>query len=110
MLLKTVLGSIALAVALAPNGVLPPPLGLDLHMPVPEANPLTRARVKLGRKLFFDKRLSADRTMSCAGCHQPGRGFSDGRAHAQGISSATGTRNSPALINRGYGNAFFWDG
>jgi cytochrome c peroxidase len=99
-----------LSATLALGSVLSPPLGLDLYMPVPDTNPLTRANVKLGRALFFDKRLSADQSLACASCHQPKLAFSDGRAIARGIHAADGTRNSPALINRGYGAAFFWDG
>jgi cytochrome c peroxidase len=45
-----------------------PPLGLDMYMPVPEANPLTPAKVALGRRLFFDKRLSRDGTLASASC------------------------------------------
>jgi cytochrome c peroxidase len=90
--------------------VLRPPLGLDLYMPVPESNPLTPAKVALGRRLFFDKRLSRDGTLACASCHDPKLAFSDGRALARGIGGAEGSRNAPALINRGYGAAFFWDG
>jgi cytochrome c peroxidase len=101
---------LTLARGLGSSTVVPPPLGLDLYMPVPEANPLTAAKVELGRKLFFDKRLSRDRTLACVSCHDPKLGFSDGRAVARGINGAEGTRNSPALINRGYGAAFFWDG
>jgi cytochrome c peroxidase len=88
----------------------PPPLGLDLYMPVPENNPLTREKVLLGRQLFFDKRLSRDATLACASCHEPERAFSDGRAVARGINGAEGPRNAPALINRGYGASFFLDG
>ncbi|MBI4472552.1 MAG: cytochrome-c peroxidase [Acidobacteria bacterium] len=87
-----------------------PSLGLDIYMPVPETNPLTREKVALGRKLFFDKRLSRDGALACASCHEPDRAFSDGRAVARGIHGAVGTRNAPALINRGYGRLFFWDG
>lgn len=87
-----------------------PPLGLDIYMPVPATNPLTREKVTRGRQLFFDKRLSRDGTLSCATCHDPKLSFSDGRALASGIGGAEGTRNSPALINRGYGEGFFWDG
>ena len=87
-----------------------PLLGLDLYMPVPEGNPLTREKVELGRRLFFDKRLSRDGTLACASCHDPRRAFSDGRAVPRGIHDAQGTRNAPALINRGYGSSFFWDG
>jgi cytochrome c peroxidase len=92
------------------NIVLRPSLGLDLYVPVPESNPLTREKVVLGRKLFFDKRLSRDRTLACASCHDPQRGFSDGRTVALGINGEEGSRNAPALINRGYGRVFFWDG
>src|SRR5688572_16596031 len=89
---------------------LKPLLGLDLYMPVPESNPLTRDKVELGRRLFFDKRLSRDRTIACVTCHDPTLAFSDGRVLARGIDGAEGTRNAPALINRGYGSSFFWDG
>jgi cytochrome c peroxidase len=89
---------------------LKPVLGLDLYMPVPESNPLTREKVQLGRRLFFDKRLSRDGTLACASCHDPLLAFSDGRVVARGIHDAEGTRNAPALINRGYGSSFFWDG
>jgi cytochrome c peroxidase len=87
-----------------------PPLGLDLYMPVSTSNPITREKITLGRRLFFDRRLSRDGSLSCSSCHDPKRSFSDGRAFARGIHNAEGTRNSPALINRGYGSAFFWDG
>jgi len=109
-MVKTLATLLILATALGSGVVLQPPLGLDLYMPVPEANPLTRAKVELGRKLFFDKRLSRDYTLACVSCHDPKLGFSDGRQLAIGINKAEGTRNSPALINRGYGSAFFWDG
>jgi cytochrome c peroxidase len=90
--------------------VLRPPLGLDLYMPVPDANPLTPQKIALGKKLFFDKRLSHDGTLSCASCHDPKLAFSDGRRVARGINGEEGTRSAPAIINRGYGKTFFWDG
>lgn len=86
------------------------PLGLDLYMPVPENNPLTPEKIALGRELFFDKRLSRDGSVSCATCHDPARAFSDLRAVAIGVFGRAGRRNAPALINRGYGRSFFWDG
>jgi len=89
---------------------LPPPLGLDLYMPVPDANPLTPQKIALGRKLFFDKRLSLDGTLSCGTCHDPKLAFSDGRKVARGIDGQEGTRSAPAIVNRGYGKTFFWDG
>jgi cytochrome c peroxidase len=86
------------------------PLGLDLYMPVPEDNPLTAERITLGRRLFRDRRLSRDQSLSCASCHDPGRAFSTARPLSIGVFGRQGRRNVPALINRGYGRAFFWDG
>jgi cytochrome c peroxidase len=86
------------------------PLGLDLYMPVPEDNPLSLQKVELGRRLFRDRRLSRDRSVACSSCHDPDRAFSDGRPVAIGIGRQVGRRSAPALINRGYGRAFFWDG
>ncbi|MFB3076310.1 MAG: cytochrome-c peroxidase, partial [Candidatus Methylomirabilales bacterium] len=86
------------------------PLGLDLYMPVPEDNPLTSEKVELGRKLFSDPILSRDKSLSCAGCHDPERAFTDGRPVSEGVFGRKGTRHVPTLINRGYGNSFFWDG
>jgi cytochrome c peroxidase len=86
------------------------PLGLDLYMPVPDDNPLTAETIQRGKDLFFDPRLSRDTSTSCATCHDPERAFSDDRALAIGIGGRVGRRNVPALINRGYGRAFFWDG
>jgi cytochrome c peroxidase len=108
--MKTVL-ALALAWALGAEAWLGrPPLGLDIHVPVPTQNPLTRQKAALGRKLFFDTRLSRDGTLSCASCHDPKLSFSDGRPLARGVGGSEGARNSPALINSGYGNTFFWDG
>jgi cytochrome c peroxidase len=90
--------------------VLAIPLGLDLYMPVPEDNPVTVEHVERGRELFFDKRLSRDRTIACSSCHDPERAFSDGRPVPIGVFNRLGRRSAPALVNRGYGRAFFWDG
>jgi cytochrome c peroxidase len=86
------------------------PLGLDLYMPVPEVNPITPSKIELGRKLFHDRRLSRTRTIACASCHDPARAFSDRRPLAVGVFGRVGRRHAPALINRGYGRSFFWDG
>lgn len=86
------------------------PLGLDLYLPAPESNPLSPEKIEKGRRLFFDRRLSRDGSVSCSTCHDPERAFSDGRPIAIGVFNRTGRRNSPALINRGYGRLFFWDG
>jgi cytochrome c peroxidase len=85
------------------------PLGLDLYLPVPEENPLTAEKIELGRRLFNDRRLSRDGTIACASCHDAARAFSDGRTVPVGVFNRPGRRNAPALVNRGYGRAFFWD-
>lgn len=86
------------------------PAALDLYMPVPESNPLTPEKVALGRRLFHDPLLSRDFTVSCATCHDPRRAFSDALPKAVGIAGQVLGRHAPALLNRGYGRAFFWDG
>lgn len=85
------------------------PLGLDLYMPVPEENPMTIEKIELGRRLFNDRRLSRDESTACITCHAPERAFSDPRPIAVGVFGRVGRRHAPALINRGYGRAFFWD-
>jgi cytochrome c peroxidase len=86
--------------------------GLDdlTFMSVPSANPMTPGKVELGRKLFFGTDLSADHTVSCATCHDPSKAFADGAGTAHGINGAVGVRNTPSLVNAGYGRTFFWDG
>jgi cytochrome c peroxidase len=86
------------------------PLGLDLYMPVPDDDPLTTDKIEVGRRLFEDRRLSRDGSIACSSCHNPALAFSDGRGVPVGVFGREGRRNAPALINRGYGRAFFWDG
>ena len=98
------------ALASSPSMRLQIPLGLDTYMSIPEENPLTRRKVALGRRLFSDRLLSRDRSLSCASCHDPRRAFTDGRPVSRGVAGRKGTRNAPTLINRGYGATHFWDG
>ena len=86
------------------------PLGLDLYLPVPEVNPITPDKVAVGRQLFFDRKLSRDNSVACATCHNPNRGFATPVPVGTGVGGRKGRRNPPALINRGYGRSFFWDG
>lgn len=65
---------------------------------------------RLGESLFFDTRLSADRSVSCATCHQPEHAFADTKARSQGHRKQTGTRNAPSLLNVAYLDSLFWDG
>ncbi len=96
-------------------GFTPTPYELNIpsHFPdmiIPEDNPMTVEGVELGRKLFYEERLSRDNTMSCANCHSPSASFSDPSQFSVGIDGIPGTRNSMALINLGWQNFFFWDG
>ena len=79
-------------------------------MPIPADNPMTVEGVALGRKLFYEKKLSGDNTMACASCHAPANAFSDPNQYSEGIDGIVGTRNSMALINLGWNEDFFWDG
>lgn len=74
-------------------------------------NKLTEAGFELGRKLFFDPRLSRDNTVSCGSCHQPFSSFAQlDHPVSHGVDSKLGTRNSPALFNLNWHTSFFWDG
>lgn len=75
-----------------------------------ESNPLTRAKIELGRQLYFDTRLSSDNTVSCASCHHPQEGFSRHTQFGIGVDGQKGGRNSPVSYNRILSDAQFWDG
>jgi len=91
----------------------PPPTGFPrgaLADTAPSSNALTEARAQLGRRLFFDGRLSRTGLVSCAHCHQQARTFSDPAPVSMGVDGRVGTRNAPALVNLAWGTSFFWDG
>ena len=75
-----------------------------------DKNPLTRAKIELGRQLYFDPRLSVDSTVSCASCHNPVEGYSAHTKTGVGIRDQRGGRNSPVSFNRILSGAQFWDG
>jgi cytochrome c peroxidase len=86
-----------------------PPLGLPT-VPVPDNNPVTAEKINLGRKLFYDRRLSINNTFSCAMCHIPEQGFtSNEMATAVGVEGRTVRRNSPTLYNVAYMQSLFHD-
>lgn len=85
-----------------PSGVLPPL--------IPDDSRLTAETVSLGEKLYFDTRLSADNTVSCATCHDPAKGFADGKPVAEGIGGKKGSRNSPTVLDAAFNDFQFWDG
>src|SRR5882757_6857142 len=73
-------------------------------------NPLTNEGVALGRRLFYEKRLSANNTISCGTCHQQRLAFTDGRAFSLGFDGTPTKRNSMTLANLLWVRHFFWDG
>ena len=103
------LASAVLSLCGPANAQVKPPLGLP-PFSWPSQNPYSAAKVELGRFLYFDKRLSADETLSCASCHDPQFAFTDGAAVSTGIRKQKGNRSAPTIINRAYTLAQFWDG
>jgi len=79
-------------------------------LPIFPENPATPEKVELGKKLFFDRRLSGDGTMACATCHNPETGYSDGLALSLSYPTTRNWRNAPAIINLAYYKVYFWDG
>jgi cytochrome c peroxidase len=77
---------------------------------IPRDNPPTVETIALGRRLFYDPKLSSDGTISCASCHDPAKGFTDNQAVATGIRRQTGTRSAPSIVNSAYYESLFWDG
>jgi cytochrome c peroxidase len=93
------------------NDPLLPPRGLEkAELLTSPDNPLTAAKVELGKQLFFDNRLSGSGTMACASCHFADRAFTDGRAVSKKDDGAMNTRNSPTMFNVGYLDRLYWDG
>jgi cytochrome c peroxidase len=89
------------------------PVGLQPLTPkiyVPASNPITKGKYELGRQLYFDPRVSLDGTVSCATCHNPAKGWTDGMNVSIGISGQTGSRSAPSVLNTVYGKTMFWDG
>lgn len=75
---------------------------------VPAGNPMSAAKVELGRHLFYDNRLSANGTQSCASCHEQRRAFTDGRPTAVGSTGEVHRRNSMSIVNVVYASSFTW--
>lgn len=89
------------------------PLGLAVGksaISIPSDNPLTKAKIELGRQLYFDTRLCADSTVSCASCHAPDQGWAAHTPTGVGIGGQKGGRNSPVSYNRILSSVQFWDG
>jgi cytochrome c peroxidase len=100
-----------LILGFASDATAPPkvPLGLPAF-DWPKDNKYSAAKVELGRYLYYDQRMSADGTVSCASCHAPEHGFTDGAPVSTGVKGQKGGRSAPTVINRAYSLAQFWDG
>lgn len=87
-------------------------LALPNTAPYPASNPPSDDKIALGKKLFFDKRLSADNSLSCASCHEisDAKGGADGLAGSLGIDNQIGGRNAPTVLNSAFQRVLFWDG
>ncbi len=85
---------------------------LPVISPSPSDNPPTLQKIKLGKKLFFDKRLSADNSLSCASCHELSneKGGTDGQTTSTGIHGQKGSRNAPTVLNAAFQSVLFLDG
>lgn len=85
-------------------------LGLLPPIPYPTNNPYSLAKSELGKRLFFEPRISGSGQISCANCHDPDLGFADGRTLSFGHARKELKRNAPTILNAGLGRSFFWDG
>jgi cytochrome c peroxidase len=114
---------VALAASAAPPannplaaGYAPPPTSADrvwqlpAAVPMPKENVSTAARVELGHALFFDPRMSGNGAMSCATCHNPSLGWSDGLKTAVGFNGKVLGRATPTITNTSFNTQFMWDG
>src|SRR3954453_11939298 len=105
---------LAALIAIAAS-LLPAATPYRLHLPpgfpqpqIPADNPLTTEKIRLGRYLFYDARLSVNGTTSCATCHKQELAFSDGRAQAIGATNQPHPRSSMSLVNVAYTAAYNW--
>lgn len=96
--------------AKAPETPAPPALAALPEVPVPPDNPITAVKVKLGRMLFFDRRLSGDTEISCASCHDPNKGWGDEKDISTGYPGTRHWRNSQTIVNSAYLSKLFWAG
>jgi cytochrome c peroxidase len=94
---------------IGPTAEIHAPLGLP-PVPIPNDNPPTANTIRLGRKLFYDRKLSKDNSLACASCHKPEFYFSDSANMSKGVGGVVGLRNAPSILNAAYEPLQFWDG
>jgi cytochrome c peroxidase len=94
-----------------PVSAFTPPKGLhDMEIPTPSDNPMTVGKIKLGEQLFFDKRLSKAKSMSCETCHVPEKGWADGLAFSKKFDGTLNKRHTPTLWGVAFYPELYWDG
>lgn len=115
--LHTILAAAAVAAAAPAFGQVrtkaaaaPPPLATLAAPSVPKDNPQTPQKIELGKKLFWDARLSGNGSMPCVSCHLPTLGWGDGGAQSRGYPGTKHWRNSQTVLNSAYYNKLFWEG
>lgn len=119
--LVVIVGSIIITQACKPDPSFEPAVEAPFQFTVPQGwqsplynysnNPLSKQGFELGRKLFYDTRLSKDNTISCGSCHQQFSGFAQiDHPVSHGINDLVGNRNSPPLFNLNWHTSFMWDG
>lgn len=93
------------------DGMTVPDIGpLPTSVPMPSTNLNYKAKVELGKQLYFDGRLSKNGAISCAFCHNPGTGWADPRQTSIGIGGGVGGRQAPTVLNTAFNHLQFWDG
>jgi len=100
--------SALLALSAAAGGT--PPLATLSAPPIPDDNPMTPEKVTLGKKLFWDGRLSGNGSMPCSACHLPDVGWGTGGPISFGYPGTQHWRNSQTILNSAYYNKGFWEG
>lgn len=108
-LVRSLILGLAMASASGAQGK-PQPLASLPDVPIPQGNPQTPQKVELGKLLFFDPRLSGDGSISCASCHDPVKGWADGKALSEGYPGTQHYRNAQTILNSAYMRELFWYG
>jgi len=99
------------AASSAASSAFKPPKGLqDMEIPTPSDTPITAGKIKLGERLFFDKRLSKAKNMSCETCHVPEKGWADGVPFSKKFDGTLNKRHTPTLFGVGFYPELYWDG
>ncbi len=103
---------IAFTIHAGPLSAEPRPLAPlpSIHTVVPKDNPMSPAKIELGKTLYFDPRLAGDSSISCSKCHDPAKGFSNAAQLSEAYPGTKHWRGVPTILNAAYATSLFWDG